>query len=95
MNLNNLIFIILNLSNVISFPLKTTSSRDLLDEHCSDRWQLIDELNLRITFDWQIKRSNDEILIEFRSNLLAKGFWHGFAISSSPSNQSVCHFIND
>lgn len=57
---------------------------------CRGRWQFRDALDVKVTFDWEINQENQEITIEFRTNIIAKGFWHGFTVSSdrSPSVQT-------
>ncbi|CAF4392925.1 unnamed protein product, partial [Adineta steineri] len=56
---------------------------------CSGRWQIIDNLNIKITFNWQIFPQTNRLITEFRTNLVEKGFWYGFSILSSPTKPTV------
>ncbi|CAF0819650.1 unnamed protein product [Adineta ricciae] len=53
------------------------------DDNCSGRWQLVDKLNIKITFDWQIYSETNKFITEFRANHVKEGFWYGFGFSSS------------
>lgn len=55
-------------------------------DQCSNRWQMMDKLNTKVTFDWQILPEQNLLVTEFRTNQLAKEYWYGFRLSSS----SVC-----
>jgi len=61
----------------------------LNEDKCSGRWKTIDKLNIKITLDWQILPKTNIFVTEFRTNLVAKGFWYGFSFSSSP-DKPVC-----
>ncbi|UJR30268.1 hypothetical protein I4U23_017806 [Adineta vaga] len=57
------------------------------NDNCSGRWQIIDKLNIKITLDWQIFPKTNKFITEFRTNLVDEGFWYGFGLSSSSSNE--------
>ncbi|CAF1182417.1 unnamed protein product [Rotaria sordida] len=58
-------------------------------DKCSGRWQVIDNLNIKLTLDWQILSEINLVVIEFRTNLVVKGFWYGFGFSSSPDKPTI------
>lgn len=61
-------------------------------DKCSGRWQTIDQLNIKLTLDWQTDPKTNLTVIEFRTNVVTKGFWYGFGISSS-LNETVCKLL--
>ena len=96
MKSSRLILIFALLSSVTSSAPEIRAGKPLAQEDAlfltsvtvsSGRWQLVDRLNVRVTLDWQIDLLTQQIVTEFRTSLVAKGFWHGFGLfwSSSPT----------
>ncbi|CAF3445813.1 unnamed protein product [Rotaria sp. Silwood1] len=56
---------------------------------CSGRWQVIDNINIKFTLDWQIHPETNQAVIEFRTNLVAQGFWYAFGFSASLDEPTV------
>ena len=48
-----------------------------------------DKSNIKMTLDWQVNPLTDELVTEFRTNLVVKGSWHAFGLSFS-TNEPVC-----
>lgn len=71
-----------------SFISLIKSSSGFSLDQCSSRWQMIDKLSTKVTFDWEIVLQRNLLVTEFRTNHVAKGYWYGFRLSSS--HQSVC-----
>ncbi|CAF3144585.1 unnamed protein product [Rotaria sp. Silwood2] len=76
------IFILFVIASVISNSISNT-------DKCSGRWQVNDKLNIKFTLDWQILPEINLAVIEFRTNLVAKGFWYAFGFSSSLDKQII------
>ncbi|CAF1560079.1 unnamed protein product [Rotaria magnacalcarata] len=76
---SSFIFSLFVIGSVISSSISNT-------DNCAGRWQTTDQLNIKFTLDWQIFPTTNLIVIEFRTNLLEKGFWYAFGLSSSLDN---------
>lgn len=85
------IFVSKSSSNTGKFFLSTKEINYFVSykDTCSGRWQIIDKLNIKSTFNWQILPKSNVFITEFRTNLVAKGFWYGFSFSFSP-DKPVC-----